>query len=60
MAAYQRLFEHQNLQVTAKWILGEMSALYIYIRKIMMLIISFNLEFRREKPQSWKVEERMI
>ena len=28
--------EYQNLQVAAKWILGKKSALYIYIRKIMV------------------------
>ena len=43
--------EYQNLQVAAKWILGKKSALYIYIRKIMMLIISFQFKNLEEKPQ---------
>ena len=44
--------EYQKLQVAAKWILGKKSDLYIYIRKIMMLIISFQFKNLEEKPQS--------
>ena len=44
--------EYQNLQVAAKVdFMGEKSALYIYVRKIMMLI-SFQFKNLEEKPQS--------
>ena len=43
--------EYQNLQVSAKVDLrGKVS--FIYIRKIMMLIISFQIKNLEEKPQS--------
>ena len=43
--------EYQNLQVAAKMDLrGKVS--FIYIRKIMMLIISFQIKNLEEKPQS--------
>ena len=43
--------EYQNLQVAAKVDLrGKVS--FIYIRKIMMLIISFQFKNLEEKPQS--------
>ena len=45
--------EYQNLQIVAKVdFRGEKSALYIYVRKIMMLIISFQFKNLEEKPQS--------
>ena len=44
--------EYQNLQIVAKVdFRGKKSALYIYVRKIMMLI-SFPFKNLEEKPQS--------
>ena len=44
--------EYQNLQIVAKVdFRGGKSALYIYVRKIMMLI-SFQFKNLEEKPQS--------
>ena len=45
--------EYQNLQIAAKVNLrGKKSVLNIYIRKVMMLIISFQFKNLEETPQS--------
>ena len=44
--------EYQNLQIVAKVdFRGEKSALYIYIRKMMTLLIFFQFKNLEEKPQ---------
>ena len=52
--------EYQNLQIVAKVdFRGKKSALYIYVRKIMMLI-SFPFKNLEEKPQSSHQSSRKV
>ena len=53
--------EYQNLQIVAKVdFRGKKSALYIYVRKIMMLIVSFQFKNLEEKPQSSHQSSRKV